>query len=184
MTKSVNASVAAAAVVLVWMSVMAGGAAELGRSAPPTVRSAGGGLGGNPATGLQLAICNPAQIFPENYDVSGFRFNLIYGLNSNLRGFDLGLVNDVTGVVEGLQLGIANRADDLSGLQFGVYNSANSSAAGCCQIGLVNMGKDVNGVQIGLFNMCDTISGVQIGLLNFITQSDFVIFCPLVNAQF
>lgn len=183
MTRSSRMSVVTV-VALAWLSVGLGEAAELGRSAPATVKTSLGGLGGNPATGLQLAFCAPLQIFPSNYDVSGFRFNLVYGRNSNLRGLDLGLVNHVTGVVEGFQFGVANLADDLSGLQIGCYNSAASSSAGFCQLGLVNIGRDISGVQIGLFNKCDTISGVQIGLLNFITQSDFVIFCPIVNAQF
>ncbi len=175
---------AVAAAALVWVSGMSGEAAELGREAPPTVKSAAGGFGGNPATGLQLSFCAPLQIFRSNYEVSGFRFNLLYGKNSNLRGFDLGSVNHVTGAVEGFQFGGVNIADDLSGLQIGLYNSASSSSSGFCQFGLVNIGHDISGVQIGLFNMCDTISGVQIGVLNFITQSDFVIFCPFVNAQF
>jgi hypothetical protein len=172
--------------LLAWGCLGSARGAEVGRGVPPTTRVAGGsgGLSGNPATGLQLSLCTPAQIFPADYDVSGFRFNLIYGRNSNLRGFDLGMVNHVTGLVEGFQLGLGNRAGELSGLQMGVFNSFEASEAGCCQIGLINMGRDVTGVQIGLFNYCDTISGVQIGLLNFITQSDFVIFCPIINAQF
>ena len=170
-------------VVAMGFSWMSGEAAELGRSTPTTVKTSAG-LGGNPATGLQLSLCNPLQIFPENFDVSGLRLNLIYGRNSNLRGLDVGIVNDIPGVVEGFQCGIGNLAGDLSGLQLGAYNSASSSSMGLCQIGAVNIGKDINGLQLGLFNMCNTISGVQIGVFNFITQSDFVIFCPIINAQF
>jgi hypothetical protein len=172
-----------AAAVFAWGMMASVEAAEIGRSAPPTLSTAVG-FGGNPATGLQLSLFPPAQIFPENYDVSGFRFSLLYGRNANLRGFDMGLVNELTGVCEGFQLGLGNVADDMSGLQVGCYNAANTSSGGFCQIGIVNMGKDVRGVQIGVFNMCDTMSGVQIGLLNFINQSEFVIFCPIVNAQF
>jgi hypothetical protein len=168
---------------LVCLSLASGEAAELGRSTPVTVKNQAG-FGSNPATGLQLSLCAPLQIFPENYDVSGLRINLLYGRNQNLRGLDLGLVNDVPGLVEGFQCGLVNWAGELSGLQVGVLNSASISSAGLCQIGVVNLGKDVRGLQFGLFNMCDTISGVQIGLLNFITQSDYVIFCPIINAQF
>jgi len=168
---------------LIWLSVASGEAAELGRSAPVTIKNQNG-FGSHPATGLQLSLCNPLQIFPENYDVSGLRINLLYGRNSNLRGLDLGLVNDVPGLVEGFQCGAANLAGELNGLQFGGFNSATSSSMGLCQIGVVNLGKDISGLQLGVFNMCDTIAGVQIGLLNFITKSDFVIFCPIVNAQF
>lgn len=159
-------------------------AAELGRSIPPTIKNPAGGFGGNPATGLQLTLCNPLQIFPENYDVSGLRLNLIYGRNVNLQGLDLGIVNNISGVVEGFQCGAVNLAGDLNGLQIGAYNFAATTSRGFCQIGAVNIGQDIGGVQIGIFNLCNTMSGVQIGLLNFITQSDFVIFCPFINAQF
>jgi hypothetical protein len=174
---------AVAAALLAWGSMAVVEAAQVGRMAPP-VQNTAGGFGGNPATGLQLSLFAPAQLFPETYDVSGFRFSLLYGKNANLRGFDLGLVNELTGVGEGFQLGLGNMVEDMSGLQIGLFNSTGTSSGGLCQIGLVNMGKDVRGVQIGVFNMCDTISGVQIGLLNFINQSDFVIFCPIINAQF
>lgn len=174
---------AVAAVAFAWSSGVSAEAAELGRSAPPTLNTAGGGFGGNPATGLQLSLFAPAQIFPENYDVSGFRLNLIYGKNSNLRGFDLGLANHITGQAEGFQLGLGNMAGDMGGLQLGLYNAI-STSEGVCQLGIVNMARDIRGCQIGIFNMCDTINGVQIGLLNFINQSDFVIFCPIINAQF
>ncbi len=182
MTKSYLVALAILA-YLSWTSILPVKAAELGRSSPATVNNTRG-VGSNPATGLQLSLCAPLQIFPDNYDVSGLRLNLLYGRNSNLRGLDLGLVNDVTGVAEGFQCGLVNLADDLSGLQVGVYNSASITANGFCQIGVANVGKDIRGVQLGVFNMCDTISGVQIGLLNFILQSDFVIFCPIINAQF
>ncbi len=172
--------------LVAWACNLPAVGAELGRTVPPTTVSAGGtgGLGGNPATGLQISLWTPVQIFPENYDVSGFRLDLPYGRNANVRGLDLGIFNHATGVVEGFQCGFGNRASELDGLQFGVFNSSDSSEAGCCQLGLINMGKAVTGVQIGLFNFCNTMSGVQIGLLNFITQSDVVIFCPIVNAQF
>jgi len=172
-----------AVTLLAWGFILPVTGAELGRTVPPTTVS-GGGFGGNPATGLQLSFWAPLQIFPENFDVSGFRLNFPYGRNANLRGLDLGIFNHVTGVVEGFQCGFGNRATELDGLQLGVFNSSDSSEAGCCQLGLINMGKTVTGVQIGLFNYCNTMSGVQIGLLNFITQSDVVIFCPIVNAQF
>lgn len=170
-------------VAVVALAGMSGEAAELGRSTPVTINNAAG-FGNNPATGLQVSLCNPLQLFPENFDVSGLRINLIYGRNSNLRGLDVGLVNDVPGVVEGFQCGIGNLAGDLNGLQIGCFNSAMDSSMGLCQIGAVNIGKDISGVQIGVFNMCNTISGVQIGVINLITQSDFLIFCPFINAQF
>ena len=75
-------------------------AAELGRSKPPVQQATGGAIGGGPATGLQLSLFPPAQIFNESYDVSGLRLSLIYGRNQNVRGLDLGLVNEAKGEAE------------------------------------------------------------------------------------
>jgi hypothetical protein len=179
-------------------------AAQLGRSSPEVVndiRSGGGDgrISDNPATGLQLALFAPVQIFSPDYDVYGFRLNLIYGLNQNLRGFDLGVFNGVDGLVEGLQIGVVgNRVESLSGVQIGFYNSIGGSENGClqlgvfnqaeevmgCELGVVNYARDVNGTQIGLINVCETMYGVQVGLINIISQSSFLVFCPIVNAQF
>ena len=92
-------------------------AAELGRSKPPVQQAAGGAGSGGPATGLQLSLFPPAQIFNESYDVSGLRLNLIYGRNQNVRGLDIGVVNQATGEAEGLQLGLVNIAGGLRGVQ-------------------------------------------------------------------
>lgn len=175
--------------------------AELGRTVPTQVAGhlGGGGTGGGPATGLQLALVDPAQIFNSSYSVYGFRLNLLYGKNADLRGFDLGLCNHITGLAEGLQLGAVNVAAELSGAQIGIYNSGGYSEAGCfelgvvnqagdirgCQLGVINFARNVNGTQIGLINLSDTMEGgVQVGLINIITQSDGLIFCPIINGQF
>ena len=184
------------------LAVAAADGAQLGRNmAPVTVRNTGGpGSDMGPATGLQLALVVPAQIFPESFAVSGLRLNLIYGRNRALRGLDLGLFNEVTERVEGFQLGVGNLAGDLTGLQLGFFNSAASSEAGCCQLGVVNMlqGNESQGAMLGLFNMagtmrgfqfglinvCTTLDGCQLGVINIISQSDALIFCPIFNAQF
>ncbi len=173
-------------------------AAELGRSKPPVQQATGGGGGGGPATGLQLSLFPPAQIFRESYDVSGLRLSLIYGRNQNVRGLDIGLVNQAVGEAEGLQFGGANWAGGLRGVQIGAINSADDAESGAFQFGLFNrsetfkgfqcgvfnMTGEMQGLQLGLINFCENTSGVQIGLLNFITQSESIIFCPIINAQF
>lgn len=176
-------------------------AAELGRSQPVVrndFRDTGVRASGNKATGLQLSLFNPAQIFPEKYDVYGLRLNILYGLNQNLRGFDCGVVNVGAGRMDGFQLGVANSVDDLAGLQIGAYNAIAISTDGSVQIGALNQAFDANGlqlgavnysknargVQIGAINICETIDGVQIGLINIISQSETLVFCPIFNAQF
>ena len=174
-------------------------AAQLGRSVPPVRQgSQGGPLGSAPATGLQLALIPPVQIFPQDYDVSGLRLSLLYGRNGNVRGLDLGPINQVTGEMEGLQFGLANIADSARGVQFAAVNLIHDAEGGIFQLGafnkaetmrgfqfgFINIASEAQGLQLGVFNFCETTSGVQIGLLNFITQSDFIIFCPIFNAQF
>ncbi len=190
-------------VVAMGLAAAAAGAAELGRNtAPVTVsdtRSASG-MDLGPATGLQLALIAPVQIFPDSYAVSGLRLNLIYGRNRALRGLDLGFFNEVAEGVEGLQLGLGNLAGNLSGLQIGFYNDAATSESGCCQIGainclrsddaqgamfgLFNMAQGMRGFQFGLINLATTLDGCQLGVINIISQSEALIFCPVFNAQF
>lgn len=176
---------------------LAAGAAELGRMQPVSVDNAQAGGGGKSA-GLQLALFTPIQVFPESYNIYGLRLNLIYGVNQNLRGLDLGMFNVGRGLMEGVQLGIANRVAGLAGAQIGLLNSADEAEGGAFQLGLfnhaneyaglqfgpINYAREVNGVQIGVINICETTAGVQIGVINIISQSDFLVFCPLINAQF
>jgi hypothetical protein len=183
------------------LAVATADAAELGRNtAPVTVRNTAAGLDIGPATGLQLALVTPVQIFAESFAVSGLRINLVFGRNRALRGLDLGTVNEITERVEGVQLGVSNLAGDLTGLQFGFFNSAATAEAGCCQLGLINLlrGEDSQGTMLGMFNLaegmrgfqfgliniCDTLDGCQLGVINIISQSDALVFCPLFNAQF
>jgi hypothetical protein len=185
------------------LAVATAGAAQLGRNtAPVTVRNTVAGSDIGPATGLQLSLVTPVQIFPETFAVSGLRINLIFGRNRALRGLDLGIVNEITERVEGMQLAVAsNLAGDLAGLQIGLFNSAATSEAGCCQLGAINIlrGEDSQGVmlgvlfnqadnlrgfQFGLINICNTLDGCQLGLINIISQSEALMFCPFFNAQF
>ncbi len=178
------------------MACLAAGAAELGRSQPVAVVNDRPG-GSGKAAGLQLALFAPIQVFPENYNIYGLRLNLIYGINQDLRGLDLGMFNVGRGLMEGLQVGLANRTAELSGMQLGLLNFTGASEGGFqlglmnyahefagLQLGPINFAKDVNGAQIGVINICETTAGAQIGLINIISQSDWLVFCPLVNAQF
>lgn len=161
-------------------------AAQVGRitwSEPDETSAGVQGVTG-PIVGFQLALFTPVQIFPERYNVYGLRLNLLYGRNANLRGFDLGIANAVN--------------EDFAGLQLGAYNYAHSAYQGCAQVGVVNhtdsfqglqfgavnISGQASGLQLGVFNMCRSINGIQLGLLNFITESEFLVFCPLFNAQF
>jgi len=44
-------------------------------------------------TMIQIASYYPFQLFDDNYDVYGLRFNVVYGKNWNIYGIDFGLFN-------------------------------------------------------------------------------------------
>ena len=48
------------------------------------------------------------------------------------------------------------------------------------QIGLVNLGGEVQGFQVGLINRCETMYGYQLGLINVIRDNELQ-FCPILN---
>lgn len=85
----------------------------------------------------QLSLINPIQLVHERKSVSGFRWNIVYGVNNNISGLDVGMFN----VAEGAQ----------KGLQVGLYNSSFKSSG--VQIGIVNRTEYLHGIQIGLINI-------------------------------
>lgn len=198
-----------AVLMLAWATGLAG--AELGRDGVETydkVRKPSAA-----ATGFQLAIFNPVQLFSEPCDVYGLRLDLPYGKNNALNGLDLGVVNQLMDEMRGIQIGLGNISGPMYGMQLaganvalgemvgwqmGGLNASKTVAAGL-QTGAVNIGAEYNGLQIGGFNFADEYSGVQIGVvnvcntltggiqvgaLNFILNGQYLLFCPVVNISF
>jgi hypothetical protein len=134
---------------------------------------------------LQLALINPAQLFPEEDSVAGFRLNLIYGKNVSVTGLDIGLVNHTgSGVMTGVQYGVVGITDhDLVGWQ---YNSINVTRNFCkgMQWGLVNYARSMKGFQLGIVNYTWNMEGIQIGLINVIREGAAVPLLPLINWSF
>ncbi len=136
-------------------------------------------------TYIQVSLWNPLQSSPDYEDITGFRFNLLYGQNTDLSGFDLGLINNLTGKMTGLQAGLFNiDREKMSGVQIGMDNvvgyipflGGNKSSKmdnaemhgvqfGC--INLVFPSGGMHGVQFGLFNIARNARGLQIGLINY-----------------
>ena len=149
-----------------------------------------------PASPLQLSICPPVQLVPEDYDVTGLRLNLPYGYNQRVVGLDVGIyssanlaeviqVNVFNQVLEegdGVQVGVVNSADSFSGLQISLFNFISLNASGL-QIGLINSATDIAGLQIGLINTSETMRGLQIGLVNVISDSRVPFFIG-INGSF
>lgn len=134
---------------------------------------------------IQLSLVTPIQIYPEDYTISGFRFNLLYGRNASVVGLDWGLVNHTTtGLSQGLEIGMVSLSDaDFTGLQFSSANVTGGTAKGM-QWGIVNTAGFANGLQFGLVNYAKSMKGLQIGLVNIIKQGgQFPVF-PIVNWSF
>ena len=134
---------------------------------------------------IQVSLFTPIQIFPENTDIAGIRFNFLYGRNASVTGLDIGLVNHTTkGVSKGVQYGLVGVAEDrFVGFQTNFINVTQADFEGF-QWGFVNHGNDVNGFQLGFVNYARTMKGLQIGLVNIIKEGgQFPVF-PIVNWSF
>ncbi|MCU0599344.1 MAG: hypothetical protein MUE70_08830 [Desulfobacterales bacterium] len=133
-------------------------------------------------TPVQVALWTPAQIFPENKDVYGFRWSILYGKNQNLSGIDFGGYNAVEGTLKGLQFGMFNFSKDARGVGFGLFNY--SFALEGIHIGGVNYTEvDSSGVQTGIIlNNSGPVRGLQIlgGIIGNIAAD--VVGCQLAAA--
>jgi hypothetical protein len=147
---------------------------------------------------IQIALWNPAQVFPEDTSIHGLRLNLLYGVNRDMYGIDLGLVNHTTGTVKGYQYGLVGLADgdfygwqnnfvsitaaEFYGFQSGLYNQVGTGIG--FQYGFINISESFEGFQLGLVNMTETLHGLQIGLLNIMSKEDAHPILPIVNWSF
>ena len=152
------------------------------------------GIGFSP---VMFSLFTPIQWAPADYDVGGFRLNLLYGRTCNFDGLDLGLVSVADGHSNalavnlvnyaatdgcGLHIGLANVfGGDYKGLQIGLGNVCESGDI--CQIGVLNNCYDGIGHQIGVVNFAEHFEGVQIGVVNVIGCSP-VKFLPIINWYF
>ena len=153
------------------------------------------GVGFSP---VQFGLFTPIQWPNADFDVGGFRLDLLYGKCCNFDGLDLGLVgvaqNHANGIIInalttyaegdglGLTVGCANVfGGDFLGLQIGLANWVDSGRL--VQIGIINNGYDIKGHQLGLVNVAQHMEGVQIGLVNIISCSDQS-FLPIFNMYF
>jgi hypothetical protein len=154
------------------------------------------------STPFQVSLFHPAQLFADDYSVDGFRFNLIYGVNADVKGIDLGIVNESESA-HGFELGLDNRvAHDFGGGQFGLFNEVKRDFNGV-QIGLIanitgrscqgfqasifynNAELEMHGLQLGIVNHAGSLQGgVQIGIINFNDDERYKGFMPFLNASF
>ena len=148
---------------------------------------------------VEISLVTPIQIAGPESAVSGFRLNLIYGTNANVRGLDVGVVNDSAGDGCGLELGVSNSVggkysgiqaalsnfvkSDFGGLQAASLNVVQGTVKGG-QIGMVNCAERLGGIQVGVFNVAGSMQGIQIGLINVSRREGGLPFCPVINVAF
>jgi len=146
---------------------------------------------------LQVALWQPAQAVPENWNVYGLRLNLIYGKNSEVWGLDMGFANTSTKGVRGIQaglingpatlggigLGAVNSTESVNGLQAGLFNVSEKNTNGAQVSAIYNQSRTVRGLQIGLINSTDKLKGLQIGLINTV-KDGAIPFLPIMNPGF
>lgn len=149
---------------------------------------------------IQIALVNPVQIFDEDQDITGLRFNILYGRNADVKGVDIGFIaGHTTGNGKGVQWNLVNITDgaflgwqwgavnlvggDFTGYQLGLFNRHRGKGEGF-QWGWVNVAEDMSGFQLGLVNVAQRMYGLQIGLVNVIQSKDELPILPIVNWSF
>lgn len=134
---------------------------------------------------IQIALFDPIQIFPNDTEIKGLRFNFLYGKNSTVTGLDFGLVNHTTsGMSVGVQFGLVGINDaDYLGFQNNIININKGNFEGF-QWGFINHANYCSGFQLGFINHVNSMKGLQIGLINIIKQGgQFPVF-PFINFSF
>ena len=125
-----------------------------------------------------FAVCE----FPANPDVLGLRLTVPFSTKQeNISGIDLGLWGRSL-YFQGIQVNILRNdvKDEMSGFQFGLYNSIGSGQLLGLQAGRFNEENSMRGVQVGLVNTCGMTEGFQFGLINR-TESMYGIQVGLIN---
>jgi hypothetical protein len=134
---------------------------------------------------IQIALFTPLQIFSEEVDIKGVRWNVFYGKNSSVTGLDFGLVNRTTEKMSiGVQFGIMGFADrGWTGWQSNFVNVTRNEFKGV-QFGFLNYAEDANGLMFGVINYARRLYGIQIGLFNLIEAGGVAPVLPIVNWAF
>src|SRR5580765_4740717 len=118
---------------------------------------------------INLSLFTPISLAKATDSVSGFRFNLIYGVNTSVKVVDLGLINHTTsGLSSGLQWGGVNFTEgEFSGVQIAAVNFNKGTSKGFAW-STFNYAGTAGGLQLAVVNYAERIQGVQIGVLNII----------------
>ena len=101
--------------------------------------------------GLSLGL--PASDGESDCIVGGVDAAIVLSKTPNVKGIQLAFVS-IGKDSAGVQFGVANAADNIEGMQAGIFNDAINNST-FFQIGLINKSKKSRGLQIGLLNFMD-----------------------------
>lgn len=146
---------------------------------------------------LAFGVVPPVQFPPDDFNITGARFSLLWGRHRDVYGLDIGALGNITEqrfVGMGLSGGfnytqgqttiigaqIAGGANvntnktNVYGVQFALgfnSNTATSSVTGL-QLALANLSghTHIYGIQAGVYNHAQAVYGLQIGLVNVATS--------------
>lgn len=107
---------------------------------------------------IQLALWNPVQTSDEDASIHGFRLNLPYGANREVKGLDFGIASRTNGNQYGLNLGGGSYV--LGNMHGAQLNLAVSIAKGTTY-----------GIQEAFYNQSRALYGVQSGVVNNVGDS-------------
>lgn len=121
-------------------------------------------------TPVMVSLVTPIQYPASNCDVTGLRFDFLYGQANNIKGLDIGFINHTMGGFTGVEFGCAHivKGDFFGG-----------------QLGFVNMTGKTRGVQFGFVNYTENMdSGLQLGFINIIEKNGWLPIFPFINGGF
>ncbi|MBQ7251835.1 MAG: hypothetical protein IJS32_04450 [Kiritimatiellae bacterium] len=96
----------------------------------------------------------------------------LFDMNAFLRGIQIAPIAVACNAC-GLQMGLGTDAEELHGVQIGLFNGTRA----------ISRSPTVHGLQIGIVNCARSLHGVQLGLLNIATDSPLP-FLPLLRVSF
>lgn len=128
-------------------------------------------------TGLDFGIGSTTDV------VKGVQLDILFAQTTyEMKGVSLSWIINMANEMTGVQGALFAKAENMTGVQFGLVNFANKSATGV-QWGFYNQAEYMHGLQLGFVNYARTIDGLQIGLLN-IAENGWFPAMILVNGRF
>ena len=118
--------------------------------------------------------------------IKGFQWNLVWSQTDGGIGVQAGLLSRNTGKFTGLQMGPLHLNEgDMKGVELGFINLDKGSIRGA-SFGFFNYTQELTGLQLGFVNYAETSGSfaLQIGLINYLGDSVIFNWFPFVNVKF